>query len=152
MARDFDIRMIGDQELIQRFLNLETKTQRKVLGPALRRHAKVVKERIIANVPVDTGLLRDAFRKTKIRSASGRRRIRVGVTWPTPESLGIAPDSKYYYPKHVEYGHGLFGTSVHVQARPYLRPAIDHHVKEDTRTLARFVGEGIEKQWAKGNR
>lgn len=69
---------IDDAELLTRLMALETKIRKKVLGPALRKGAKIVLREEKATAPRRTGALAKDF---KVRAAGTRasRKFRVSV-------------------------------------------------------------------------
>ncbi len=71
---------------------------------------------------------------------------------PGRASLGIAPDDKYYYPAHVEYGHPLVrgGRIVgHVPPKSYIRSTVNANEDTELRTIGTDIGKGIDLEWAK---
>lgn len=138
-----DISLIGDKALMRKLARLPDAVEKKIVRKVLRDHAKVVKARVVALVPVRTGNLKAAYANSKIQSAGKRGLIRVGITYPTRQELGIAEDSRWFYPRHVEYGEG-FGP-----ARPHLRPAIDNYRESDRRTIGSAIGRAIEREAAR---
>lgn len=97
-----DITLIGDKQLIKLFKTLPDKLQKKFAVQALRAEAKLVKGEIQAATPVLTGRLKKSM---KVKSVK-RSRVKIGVKIETGTraELGIPPDSKWYYPAHVELG------------------------------------------------
>jgi hypothetical protein len=143
-----DVTVHGVRELERALLKLIGRAENKVVAQALRKSAVRARARVVENlsgvkVQVQTGTLRQAFKKSKIRGSTKRGFIRRGVTFPERDHLGITPDDPYYYPTAVEYGHGS------VDAYPYMRPAIDEHKASEYRLIARDIGKGIEKQAGK---
>jgi len=140
-----DLRVLGVPELERKLKRLEAATQKKVVRQALRKSATRTKARVVDNlsgekVNVQTGVLRQAFKKAKIRGETKRGRIRIGIVFPERDALGITPDDKHYYPTAVEYCHG------NVPPHPYMRPAIDEHRTGELRLIGRDIGNGIEKE------
>jgi hypothetical protein len=143
-----DVTVHGVRELERALLKLVGRAENKVIAQALRKSAVRARDRVVENlsgnkVQVQTGVLRGAFQKAKIRGSTKRGFIRRGVVFPERDQLGISADDPNYYPIAVEYGHG------NVDAYPYLRPAIDEHKASEYRLLARDIGAGIEKQAGK---
>lgn len=145
MTLAVDIRVLGVPELERALKRLEGKTQRKVVRAALRKSAKRTQGRVVDNlsglkVNVLTGALREAFKNAPIRGRTRRGVMRVGITFPERDALGIDASDPYYYPTAVEYGHG------DVPAHPYLRPAIDEHRGKEVAAIGRDIGKGIERE------
>lgn len=148
MALVLDISVLGRKDLERALSRLESRTQKKVLRQALRKSAKRTQARVVDNlsgekVGVITGQLREAFKKSKIRGATRRGTIRIGVEFPTRDALGIAADDPHYYPTAVEFGHG------NVPPYPYMRPAVDEHRTKEIAEIGRDVGKGIEREAGK---
>lgn len=142
---DFDLRLLGVPGLERKLKRLERATQRRIVRKALRESAKRVRVYVVTNlsgvkVNVDTGTLRDAFARGKIRGSTRRGVIRVGIQFPERDELGIHADDPYYYPTAVEYGHGK------VPAYPYMRPAVDEHDTTERLLIGRAIGHGIERE------
>ncbi len=157
MARPaIDISLVGDKELLKQLANLgKPATQKKAVRPALRKSAKRIKPRVLANLsgsPVapHTGRLLAAMAAQKVH-AIGRSRtvIGAGFDMPTRESLGIDPSDKYYYPIAVEYGHVRGAGKSAAPPRPYIRPAVDSNRESELNQIGKDIGKGIEKQAAK---
>lgn len=144
-----DLSVLGDRKLDRALRRLEIRVQKKIVRAVFREHArKRIRPRIVANlsgspVGVDTGLLREAFSKAKIRASSRRPQelVRIGVVWPTRDELQIPADAKAYYPTAVEYGHSG------APAYPYLRPAIDRYARLDRARIANALKRRIEGSW-----
>lgn len=145
----FDLSLLGVKGMDRKLRRLEAKVQKSIVRKALRASAKRVRVYVVANlsgvkVNVDTGTLRDAFAKAKIRGTSRRGLIRIGLQYPERDDLGIPADSKYYYPTAVEYGHG------DVRAYPYMRPAVDEHDTVERSLIGRDIGNGIKQAAGRG--
>jgi len=124
MAR-FDVSLLGDAELSRQLANLTAKLERNILTRALRSAAVKVRDKARANIglsqvriPVGTTRrqarrLTRAYNRNRSRLRNNlyvrplkRRKNRIGsvVYTGTRQQLGIT--DKYYYPGHVEAGHG----------------------------------------------
>jgi len=148
-----DISLLGDKELERKLAGLADKLQRKVVRTALHKTLnKIVKKEIVRRLsghPVQskTGRLRAAMKRGRVRSSAGRkarRTIARAIPLPPREELGIDPDDKFYYPAAVEYGHG------NVPPKSFLRAAVDDNEERIKKHLARLIGEGIEREAARG--
>lgn len=152
MSKQWDISVLELAQFERKFKKLPQKVQRKVVARAARNSAKRGKDRIVQNLsghPVGqvTGDTRTAFQRTGIRAAGGGRNfIRVGPVLPTRELLGIPPwpKEKSYYPFALEYGTRKKGGA---DAKPYIRPAIDEHIPEETSAIAAEMGPRIASLW-----
>ena len=151
-----DISMIGDKELLKQLARLSTPaSQKKAIRPALRKSAKRIKPRVLANLsgsPVAprTGRLLAAMAAEKVH-AIGRSRTVIGAGFdlPSRESLGIDPSDKYFYPIAVEYGHVRGAGKSAAPPRPYIRPAVDSNRESELNQIGADIGKGIIKQAAK---
>lgn len=142
-----DISMLGNRELERKLQKLSNQVQKKVVRPALRKEAKRAKDRVVSNIQtkglVKTGKMLSAFQGSKIKAASRKNFIRLGIENPTRQALGISPDDKFYYPYAVEFGHP--GAS----PKPFIRPAIDDHKTKSISDIGRDIGSGIEREGRK---
>lgn len=138
----FDISLLGDKELSRKLDLLPKKVQRTLLGRALKIGGKLLKPKVIAAVPVDTGLLKQMMEKQNFKVYKAKRRgdIRMGMPMPTRDQMGIAPGGKWYYPAHVEYGHG------NVPAKSYIRKPIDENAQMFHTEVGRALGAQIEAE------
>ena len=138
----FDISILGDKELSRKLDALPKNVQRKLLGRALKLGGKLLKPKVVAAVPVDTGLLKQMMQKQNFKAVKANRRgdIRIGMPMPTREQMGIGPDEKYYYPAHVEYGHG------NVPAKSYIRKPVDENAQMFHAEVGRALGAEIEAE------
>lgn len=142
---EVSIAFLGDKDLQRQLNRLEKRSATKVVTQALRASAKRTKTRLIQNlsgdpVGVRTGELRRAFQGAKIRAGKRRRGlIRLGIVVPSRDELGISASDPHFYPYAVEYGHGA------VQARPYIRPAVDEHYDAEIAAIGRDIGKRITK-------
>ena len=137
MAVGVDISLLGDKAL-QRKLDALGGKAKTVFNRVARESAKRIRIEIAMNTPVKTGTLRAAMLNAKIRLLSVAAGI--GILMPTREEVNIAPDDEYYYPFHVEYGHGS------VPAHSYIRRTVDTVVGDELRIVARRLGEEITKE------
>lgn len=144
-----DIRAFGNKELERQLGKIVDRTQKTIVSGALRKEARRVKKRIVANIVarglVDTGTMLAAYEGASIRSGGGNRRfIRLGVENPTRAELGIQADDPYYYPYAVEFGHRL------AEPKPFIRPAVQDHKAESFRAIGQDIGAGIIRAAARG--
>lgn len=145
MALAVDIKMLGDKGLERMLRDLPDKVQKKVLRTTLRAVAKTARDEAVRRVPRKTGNLAAALKRSRIRVGKGRgkgSRDRVSFVYdlPTRDLLDIPADSKWYYPAHLEYGHGT------VAARPYLRPAVDENLERFYKFMRSSMRIGIRAQ------
>lgn len=154
MARPaIDISLVGDKALLKQLANLgKPATQKKAVRPALRKSAKRIKSRVIANLsghPVapKTGRLRDAFKGEKIH-ALPRSRVIIGMGFdmPTRASLGIDPSEKGFYPMSLEYGHAKGAGKSAAPPHPFIRPAVDSNRESELTLIGQDIGKSIIKQ------
>jgi HK97 gp10 family phage protein len=140
-----DISILGDKDLERKLSRIADKGQRKVVRAAMRKAATRARKRIVQNIQreglIDTGRMMQAFKKTKIASASNNRNmIRIGPRLPTRSELGIDADAKGYYPTALEFGYALR------PATPFIRPAIDDHKDDEIKAIGSDIGKGIERE------
>jgi hypothetical protein len=176
MAARFDITLLGDKQLSAQLAALTGKLERNILARALRSAA--FKVRNAARVNVGTSQVRipkgttrrqakrlqRAFTRNRSRLRNNlyvrplkRRTHRVGsaVYTGTRQQLGIT--SKYYFPAHVEAGHGEpHRTSRRLERltrkaelggrrtppHPFLRPAL----LSNRQAIFTLVGEEIRRR------
>jgi len=149
----FDFSVLGDRELSRKLRRLDEKIQKKITRQALRKSAKRAKGRIVDNLnsgtpAIVTGDTAQAFKDAKIKGTTRKGRIRIGVTWPERDALGITPDDPNYYPVALEYGH-VAGSRPAAPPFPFLRPAIDEHTQSEYGRIAADLRTGIYKEAAK---
>ena len=82
-------------------------------------------------------------RSIKLRKHPNQKRnqVRLAVQTGTRAEMDIPADSKWYYPAHVEYGHGFPGEGPgkkSVRPHPFMRPAYD-----STKNYAKHLAETI---------
>lgn len=155
MARPLiDISLLGAKELERKLVRLAGKDQKAVVRGALGKSQTRIKKAVVAAAPVRTdnlpggqspapGTLKRALKATKIDRETTR--ISVAVNWPMPirSLVGVAPGDKYYWPAHVEYGHG------NVPPNPYIRGTVNAMEAAEFRKIGSDIGRGIEKKAAK---
>lgn len=148
-----DISLLGDKALIRALAQLPDRIQRKVVRQSLRRSAKRVNGYIVqhlSGIPVapDSGrwLIAQSAQKPKAAKRS-RRGVRMEVSYPEREQLGIAPGDKYFYPAAIEYG-----TTKTRQGRGPLpafapiRRAINENTAKEHALMGAEIGKGIERE------
>lgn len=140
-----DISIVGDKQLEKKLHRLVTAAQKKIVKGSLRKEAVRSRARIVRNIDreglVDTGTMRQAFKKAKIVLASQSKNfIRLGPMMPTRAELNIPQDEKGYYPFSLEYGFGVR------PATPFVRPAMDENKGESIAAIGSDIGKGIERE------
>jgi hypothetical protein len=167
MAR-FDLTLTGDKALQRTLADMTDKIERKVLVQAFRATARTVQQDAMARVPMRQVRVQSGLGKRRIRQLQriaqkfarlrnnivvkplkrSRRRVGYTVWTATRQALGIT--SKYYYPAHLELGHGppaRGGRGRRGGARTpqhaYLRPAIRNPALLGRLTEA--IRQGIER-------
>lgn len=185
MAR-FDISLLGDKELSAKLAGMTEKLERKVLSGAFRKSANTVKadaQRRVTHVVTPKARVGRRGRALKITKGQLKRaqrlaiafsrlastihaqplkrrkhRVGYGVLTGTRAQLGIA--GRYYYPAHVEAGHGPPHRALHqlreavrrelgsrrTPPHPYLRPALKSNEGAIMAQLAADIRAGIEKE------
>lgn len=138
MPAAVDISLLGDKKLIRKLKRMEPAVQKRIMRKALRAGARPVRDESRRRAPILTGRLKKSI---KIRALKrSRNKLGVLVQTGTRAELGIDPDDRYYYPAHVELGHGS------VPAIPYLRGALDSKAQEALRIIQREAWNGISAE------
>lgn len=158
MAAMFDMKMIGDKEVVRAMQGLPKEVQVKVMRGSLRKSAERLKNQILLNasgliVKEDTGAMVAAFEATRIGT-----RVRPGgtvafVKLPSRAALGI-PRSKgrdpakdtEYYPTILEFGQPT------QPPRPFMRKAVNDLEDEEYIRMGRDIGKGTTRAWRRLNR
>lgn len=139
----------GFAELNKALAELEPHLQKRIVSRALGKAARPVLATAKANVPVDTGKLRDGLkirRRGPSRKTPHRQSAR--VTTPTRKELDIPADATGYYPAVIEYG----SESRELAPRPYLRPALAANASQAVNTLREETAKGIKSKFRRRSR
>src|SRR5262245_55937741 len=167
MAR-FNINLLGDTALEAQLATMTEKLERTVLVQAFRKAGKVVQQDTIKRVPVRKiytkgkvgkrqmqRMRRLQERFSRLRNAIvlkplKRRKHRVGYGFWTGTSASLGITVKYYYPAHLELGHGppksgRRGQGRKTPAHPYIRPALTTNEGTLRSLLQREIAAGIER-------
>lgn len=168
----------GMDLLLRKLKTLPRLVEEIIVDDALEKAAEVIKDSAKANVPVDTGNLRDAI--TVVRNKAIRARHLVNVRcWEGGADMGNASGLQFYG-AFVEYGH-FQGKREHrmrlvkrdvvykgrksmlvenekysavekrkfIPGRPFMRAAFDHNVDRAIEIISREIGAGIEREASK---
>lgn len=137
-----DVSVLGFPEVDRMLKILPAKLQKKIVSKALRKGAKVVKEAAAAkargfhNPGTPGDLMLKVARGLKVRVWKRRRKLGffgMVVQTPTRAQLGLAENSKWYPPAHVELG------TEKTPALSYLRAAKKEKEGEVKRSVARAI-------------
>lgn len=140
MPSGVSIRLEGVKELERQLERLTPKIQKKMLRPALRASAKVIRDEAVRRAPrrkspPPRGSSRyhpagkELYRSIKVRSAGRQPGLDAAVQVKTGA-----------------HGHLLeFGT-IHMGASPFLRPAYDTRRHEAVQVFREFLGQRIESE------
>lgn len=151
-----DIEIKGALELERALKELPDKIARNILRAALRAGGKVILERARAEVPVQSGALRDSLRvSTSLRGGVARASVKAG-------------SGRAYYAHMVEFGtrrhwikpknrKSLFFAGIarevidHPGAndKPFMRPAFEQGASAATDAVADYIRKRLEKLAAK---
>lgn len=133
-----EVRVKGLADLNKLLQQLPAKMEANVLRGALRAGAKVLEAQVRANVPVDTGRLRDSIR-VSVRSRRGRVTASVFAGGATKKKVtgGKVSYSNAYYAQWVE-----FGTAAHKIAAKYAKALVLRPNKQ--------ASLGVAKRWMRG--
>mgnify|MGYP000753553713 FL=1 len=141
-----DVKVKGLADLNKFLQQLPAKVEQSVLRGALRAGANVVMAEAKANVPVDSGQLRDGL---KVSTNSRRGRVTAKVK-ATGKHAHIAPWLEYGTAAHkitAKKGKGLFFGGLFVKGvqhpgarpKPFLRPALDGRAQDAVVAAAQYM-------------
>ncbi len=141
-----DVKVKGLADLNKFLQQLPAKVEQSVLRGALRAGANVVMAEAKANVPVDSGQLRDGL---KVSTSSRRGRVTAKVK-ATGKHAFIAPWLEYGTAAHkitAKKGKGLFFGGLFVKGvqhpgsrpKPFMRPALDGRAQDAVVAAAQYM-------------
>ena len=141
-----DVKVKGLADLNKFLQQLPAKVEQSVLRGALRAGANVVMAEAKANVPVDSGQLRDGL---KVSTNSRRGRVTAKVK-ATGKHAFIAPWLEYGTAAHkitAKKGKGLFFGGLFVKGvqhpgsrpKPFMRPALDGRAQDAVVAAAEYM-------------
>ena len=141
-----NVHIKGGAELNKFLQQLPAKIEQSVLRGALRAGANVVMAEAKANVPVDSGQLRDGL---KVSTSSRRGRVTAKVK-ATGKHAFIAPWLEYGTAAHkitAKKGKGLFFGGLFVKGvqhpgsrpKPFMRPALDGRAQDAVVAAAQYM-------------
>jgi HK97 gp10 family phage protein len=143
-----EVHVKGLDQLQKLLDTLPAKIERNILRSALRQGAKVVQTQAIANVPKQSGELRDSLKiGTRARGGIVTASVRTKVFYGKFVEFGTAAHNISSKKGWLSFG-GIFAKSVaHPGAKPhpFLRPALD--ATASAAVVA--VGEQIKKRLTK---
>jgi HK97 gp10 family phage protein len=113
MSIKFSFTVDGVEEVVRKLQSIEPKLQKQALRKAVREGAKVIQREAEANVPVDTGQLREAI---KIRAPKKRKKGRISTLVQVGKG-DFRGDT--FYGAMIEYGTSK------MPARPFMTPAYE---------------------------
>ena len=144
-----NVHIKGGAELNKFLQKLPAKIEQSVLRGALRAGANVVMAEAKANVPVDSGQLRDGL---KVSTSSRRGRVTAKVK-ATGKHAHIAPWLEYGTAAHkiTSKGKGLFFGGLFVKGvqhpgsrpKPFMRPALDGRAQDAVSAAARYMKQRL---------
>lgn len=137
---DIEIAFLGERALQRKLLRISREAGVKIVEPALEKVAQQFAADSTAAIPVDTGKLKSLGMKVrKLRGKRGRQSIGRVVQTPTRAKLGIEPGSKWFYPAHLELGHG------NVKGVSFIRAVMKERGPRYGRFLRKAIGRGLER-------
>ena len=141
MTKLFDIKIEGFEEVFKTLDKLDDKLQKKVMRPALRAGATVIKKSAQAKSPVGKGPGAGKNKKhIKVKALKrSRNTIGVMIQTGTREQLNIPRDEFGYYPMILEYG------SQKQKKQPFMKPALEQNHAKATNVIGKKVKSGLEK-------
>ena len=122
--------IVGEKELIKQFEKLEDDMRNAVVNNAIDKAGDAVMADAKANVPVDTGELRDSIEKT-LRQGNKGGVVEVG------SNIGSSAQAHGYYAFFVEYGTSK------MPPKPYLRPALDKNKATATDLIKKEIESAV---------
>lgn len=139
------VKVEGLSELLRALKELPKELHKGPLRAAVSAGIKVVQKQAIINAPMDKGTLKRAIYRTRSRDGSSR-----------VQEMGIV--GVRYGKKHRKKGRDAwywrfleFGT-IHIAARPFLRPAFEQTKSAQIEALRIKLAKSIERVAAKLNR
>jgi HK97 gp10 family phage protein len=163
------IQVEGMSGLLVKLKELPNRIANNIVNQALEAGAAPILAAAKANVPVDTGFLRDSLKLNRERVRQNSYLVRVGT------ELGDY-QGKSFYGSFIEYGYRrgkrqsrrkrvkgedgknrlvaneLFSETDKrpvVPAQPYLRPAFDENVTTSIDIISQYLGSAIEREASK---
>ena len=144
-----NVHVKGGAELNKFLQQLPVKIEQSVLRGALRAGANVVMAEAKANVPVESGQLRDGL---KVSTSSRRGRVTAKVK-ATGKHAHIAPWLEYGTAAHkiTAKGKGMFFGGLFVKGvqhpgsrpKPFMRPALDGRAQDAVSAAARYMKQRL---------
>ena len=144
-----NVHIKGGAELNKFLQQLPVKIEQSVLRGALRAGANVVMAEAKANVPVESGQLRDGL---KVSTSSRRGRVTAKVK-ATGKHAHIAPWLDYGTAAHkiTAKGKGMFFGGLFVKGvqhpgsrpKPFMRPALDGRAQDAVSAAARYMKQRL---------
>jgi HK97 gp10 family phage protein len=144
-----NVHIKGGAELNKFLQQLPVKIEQSVLRGALRAGANVVMAEAKANVPVESGQLRDGL---KVSTSSRRGRVTAKVK-ATGKHAHIAPWLEYGTAAHkiTAKGKGMFFGGLFVKGvqhpgsrpKPFMRPALDGRAQDAVSAAARYMKQRL---------
>ena len=144
-----NVHIKGGAELNKFLQQLPAKIEQSVLRGALRAGANVVMAEAKANVPVESGQLRDGL---KVSTSSRRGRVTAKVK-ATGKHAHIAPWLEYGTAAHkiTAKGKGMFFGGLFVKGvqhpgsrpKPFMRPALDGRAQDAVSAAARYMKQRL---------
>ncbi len=138
MAEPFvDIRIFGDKAVARMLAKLPDKMQKTAVRIPMRKSAKRMKAAIVAAVPVKTGRLKAAMRAEKLLLTQNKRTglIQYTIDLPPRAAVGIDPKDEFYYPTHLEFGHG------NVPPHSFIRAPVNRMQDAEIAQMGRDIGK-----------
>ncbi len=155
------LRLEGFDELLQQLHQMEAAVEHRLAQEAVDAGAAVVLAQAIANVPVDTGNLKQLLKIRRPKKRSRSRAAALVGTGTQYTSRGYAAGRQDdFYGSFVEYGHFLGKRHARrtpgsplgargqqrkwVPPKPFLRPAVDSKRGEAIEIMRSVLAAGIE--------
>lgn len=161
MASDLDFDIKGLDEAVRNMRRFNETLQKRGLTSSMRKAMEIVKQAAIRESPVKTGKMQKSIvirTRTKKGRAAGGLAVAVGFIGGAKQYVNNKPNRRegrvgqeYEHGDNVFYWRFLeFGTK-DIQARPFMRPALEHNAEDVATRLQREINVQITKLTKAGN-
>ncbi len=141
----FLVVITGIQDIDRKLKTLEPRLQKKVLRQSMRAGMKIIQSEMMAQAPVDTGLMRSKVEVRALKS-KGRHKIAIEARIGADEKFVVITKSgkRYFYPAAVEYG------TRDLIANPFGRRAYEAKADVARAKTVFDIKVGVEREVSKG--
>ncbi len=141
LQANVSVTVSGDKAVIRALEALPKRVRNKVVRQAVRKGMKLMKERVAANMPVDTGIARSSL-VVRVSKMQKRGVVMLDVLYDT-EKLARS-FTEHFYPATIEYG------AVSQNRKPVapMRRAFDEEAQSIKDAAMREIAAGAEREAA----